>query len=275
MSEHTANGSRGGGVQSVERAFQILEAVAAAGGLVSLSELSTATRLPMPTIHRLIRTLLQLGYIRQEASRQYSLGPRLIRLGEVTSTMLGRWAQPYMEPLAQELGESVNLAILDNDEVLYVAQVMASRHSMRMFTEVGRRVPVHATAVGKAMLADAAPDQVTNLLARRGMPRYTKTTITTPAEFASALAGVRDQGYAIDEGEQEEGVRCVAVALPSSLQPMALSVSAPASRMTDVEVARVVGPLNRVAAAIAQELNGRSGTPPQRVPQRLEPVMAD
>ncbi|HET8769318.1 MAG TPA: helix-turn-helix domain-containing protein, partial [Pedococcus sp.] len=130
-------GAKGtGGVQSLERAFAILETMADAGGVISLSQLANDAQLPLPTIHRLVRTLVDLGYVRQEASRQYSLGPRLIRLGDTTSRMLGRWARPHMERLAHELGESVNLAMLDGDQIVYVGQVMASRNSMRMFTEV-------------------------------------------------------------------------------------------------------------------------------------------
>ena len=94
----------GGGVQSLERAFAILETMAGAGGVMSLSQLAADAQLPLPTIHRLVRTLVDLGYVRQEASRQYSLGPRLIRLGETTSRMVGRWARPHMERLAHELG---------------------------------------------------------------------------------------------------------------------------------------------------------------------------
>ncbi len=246
---------RTGGVQSVERAFQILEGVAAAGGLASLSQLAQDLELPMPTIHRIMRTLVQLGYVRQEASRHYSLGPRLIRLGEVTSTTLGRWARPQMTPLAQKLGESVNLAILDNDEVLYVGQVLAAQNSMRMFTEVGRRVPAHATAVGKAMLADLPESEVRGILHRRGMVACTKTTITDPEEFIRVLDEVRERGYATDEGEQEIGVRCVAVRIPGAPLSMGLSVSGPASRMGDEMVEQAVEPLHSTARAIADEIN--------------------
>lgn len=259
MSRQSARGEgRTGGVQSVERAFQILEGVAAAGGVASISQLASDLGLPMPTIHRIMRTLVQLGYVRQEASRHYSLGPRLIRLGEVTATMLGRWARPHMAPLAQRLGESVNLAILDNDEVLYVGQVLAAQNSMRMFTEVGRRVPVHATAVGKVMLAEMPEPDVLDILARKGMAAFTARTITKPEDFIAALQQARQFGYATDEGEQETGVRCVAVRVPNAPQPMAISVSGPTSRMSDEVVEQAIGPLRSTAEAISAEINGSS-----------------
>jgi len=248
-----------GGVQSLERAFAILETMADAGGVISLSQLANDAQLPLPTIHRLVRTLVDLGYVRQEASRQYSLGPRLIRLGETTSRMVGRWARPHMEQLAHELGESVNLAMLDGDQVVYVGQVMASRNSMRMFTEVGRRVLPHSTGVGKAIMADMDPDQVRALLARTGMPARTEHTITTPEEFAAELERTRRRGYALDEGEQEVGVRCVAVVVPDTPQRLALSLSGPVTRVTDEFVARATGPLHRAAEAISAQVRGPRG----------------
>ena len=250
-------GERTGGVQSLERAFAILETMADAGGVISLSQLASDAQLPLPTIHRLVRTLVDLGYVRQEASRQYSLGPRLIRLGETTSRMLGRWARPHMERLAHELGESVNLAMLDGDQVVYVGQVMASRNSMRMFTEVGRRVMPHCTGVGKAIMSDMDPAEVRDLLARTGMPARTDHTITSPDELLAELERSREREYALDEGEQELGVRCVAVAVPDASQRLALSVSGPLTRMSDETVQRAIGPLHRAADAISEEMRGR------------------
>ena len=146
-----------GGVQSVERVFELLELITDAGGEVTLSELSSSTDLPLPTIHRLLRTLVTLGYIRQLPNRRYALGPRLIRLGEGANQQLGALARPQLKSLVDRLGETANMAVLDSDMVIYVAQV-PSLHSMRMFTEVGRRAHTHATGVGKAILAQLEDD---------------------------------------------------------------------------------------------------------------------
>lgn len=132
----SARSSANGGVQSLERAFDLLERMADAGGEVGLSELSASSGLPLPTIHRLMRTLVACGYVRQQPNRRYALGPRLIRLGESASRLLGTWARPYLARLVEETGETANMALLDGDEIVYVAQV-PSKHSMRMFTEVG------------------------------------------------------------------------------------------------------------------------------------------
>jgi IclR family transcriptional regulator, acetate operon repressor len=243
-----------GGVQSVDRVFELLETMADAGGVVGLSKLAQESGLALPTIHRLIRTLVDLGYVRQEPSRQYSLGPRLIRLGESASHLLGTWSRPYLTRLVDAVGESANLAMLDGDQVVYVAQVQ-SGHSMRMFTEVGRRVYPHCTAVGKALLAHLPPSDVQALLRRTGMPAQTEHTITEPIRFAEEFDRVRSQGYAIDDGEQEIGVRCVAAPVLGTPNRLAVSISGPAIRMTDDVIDRAVPLLRRAAADLADELN--------------------
>src|SRR5690606_19090650 len=110
---------------------------------------------------------------------------------------------------------------------------MPGRHYMRMFTEVGRRVQPHCTAVGKAILASLPPEEARQIIKRIGMPRLTEHTITDPAEFMRRLEWIAQHGYALDEGEQEIGVRCVAVAVPQHPMRLALSVSGPATRMTE------------------------------------------
>ncbi|MEE1803385.1 IclR family transcriptional regulator [Streptomyces sp. NPDC101062] len=245
--------SGNGGVQSLERAFDLLERMADAGGEVGLSELSAASGLPLPTIHRLMRTLVACGYVRQQANRRYALGPRLIRLGESASRLLGTWARPYLARLVEETGETANMALLDGDEIVYVAQV-PSKHSMRMFTEVGRRVLPHSTGVGKALLSHIPPEEVRALLARTGMPAATEKTITTPDAFLAALETVRRAGYAIDDNEQEIGVRCLAVPVPDSPTAAAISISGPAGRVTEEATDRIVPVLLEVARDLSAAL---------------------
>jgi IclR family transcriptional regulator, acetate operon repressor len=246
-----------GGVQSVGRVLDLLEVVAAAGGEMAISEIAAATGLPTPTIHRLAQTLLRRGYMRQLPSRRYALGPRLIPLGEVASTTLGTRARPVLAQLVEELGESANLGVLDGDLIVYIGQV-PSRHSMRMFTEVGRRVHPHCTAVGKAVLAQLPEEQVRSLLARTGMPAQTPHTITDADALIEQLEMIRRQGYAIDEGEQEVGVRCVAVPVPGDTSRIGVSVSGPAPRMTPQLVERAVPLLGEAARVLAAELTDRA-----------------
>lgn len=250
----SAPAARTGGVQSLERAFGILEAMAEAGGMISLSQLTVQLSLPPATIHRLIRSLVDLGYVRQEANRQYSLGPKLLRLSAESARRIGVWAGPHLSRAVEQLGESVNVAVLEDDHVTYVAQVQPSTTLMRMFTEVGRRTLPHGTAVGKVMLAQLPEDAVRALLSRTGMPRLTEHTLTTPDQLLENLALTRTRGYATDEEEQEIGVRCVAVPVPGAPRTMALSMSGPSARMDDEAVRRGVVVLRETARKIADVL---------------------
>jgi IclR family acetate operon transcriptional repressor len=242
------------GVQSIERAFELLEMMADSGGVVGLSQLASRSGLPLPTIHRLMRTLVNLGYVRQEPSREYALGPRLVRLGDSSSGLIGRWAVPHLQFLVDALGESANLALLEGNQITYVAQAQG-RHSMRMFTEVGRRSWVHCTAVGKAMLAQLPPDGVGDLLRRTKLVAQTPHTITDHRVLFHEFEVVRERGYALDEEEQEVGVRCVAVALPGSPTRAAVSVSGPVTRMTDDLIERAVPLLHEAAGRLAEDLD--------------------
>jgi IclR family acetate operon transcriptional repressor len=245
-----------GGVQSVSRVLDVLEVVANAGGQMSLSEIAAASGVPLPTIHRLARTLVDRGYMRQLPNRQYALGPRLIPLGEVAGAMLGTWARPVLEELVTELGESANLAALDGDRAVSIGQVQ-STHSMRMFTEVGRRVYLHCTGVGKALLSLLSDDEARSLVARAGMPAQTLHTITDPDTLITALHRIRRDGYAVDEGEQEVGVRCVAVPVVSEHTRMAVSVSGPAVRMGSAVVDRAIPLLTKASQRLAAEFAER------------------
>ncbi|GAA1495004.1 IclR family transcriptional regulator [Paeniglutamicibacter kerguelensis] len=241
------------GVQSVERAFELLEVIARAGGEAALSELAVDTPLPLPTIHRLLRTLVGIGYVRQLANRRYSLGPRLIRLGEVANRQLGALATPVLKNLVNTLGESANIAVLDGDMVTYIAQAQ-SPQSMRMITEVGRRSTLHGTGVGKAILSVLDDDRVRRLVDQAGMAVYTPNTITTVSRLFADLEQIRRRGYAIDEEEQELGVRCFAMAVPGAPTPMAISISGPVTRVTEDFAERAIPELRSAALQLSNSL---------------------
>jgi IclR family acetate operon transcriptional repressor len=244
-------------VQSLTRAFDLLEHLADAGGSATLSRLAAESGLPLPTIHRLMRSLVATGYVRQDPSRRYALGPRLIRLGESASQMLGSWAMPYLAGLVEQIGETANGAILEGDAVVYVAQV-PSQHSMRMFTEVGRRVLPHSTGVGKALLSTLPDEQVLEIVERTGMPAQTSRTITDPDDLLRALEQARRLGYTTDDGEQEEGVRCVAVPGVGAPGRAAISVSGPDSRVTLDRVDEIAPVLMKAAQALVTDLDRAS-----------------
>ena len=241
-----------GGVQSVHRALDVLEALAAAGGTASLGDLAAACGLPAPTLHRLAGTLADRGYLRRLPDRRYSLGSRLVPLGADALALLGGRALPVLRGLAELTGESANLAVLTQGCAEYVAQA-PGRHTMRTFTEVGNRVALHCTGVGKALLAAVPPAQASRLIGAVPLAALTAGTITDPAALHAEIALTRTRGYALDEGEMEAGVRCVAVGLPGAA-PMAISVSGPAARMTDVLITAAVSALRTAADQLRHQL---------------------
>ena len=167
--------------------------------------------------------------------------------------MLGTWLRPFLAQLVRLTGETANLAMLDGDEVVYIAQV-PSPHPMRMFTEPGRRVQPHCTAVGKALLAAAAARRGARAARAGRHARLHPTTITDPDLLLAHLEVIRKQGYAVDEGEQEVGVRCFAVAVPDAPGSLAISTSGPQARMTDDAAARIVPALKRTASEISETI---------------------
>jgi IclR family transcriptional regulator, acetate operon repressor len=242
------------GVKSVARVFDLLELIADAGGSVTLSELSATAGLPLPTIHRLLRTLVSLGYARQLQNRRYALGPRLVRLGEVANRQFGHIAMPQLKDLVERLGETANLATIDGDRVIYVSQA-PSPHAMRMFTEVGRRVYMHNSGVGKAILAQLDDAEVRDVVSRAGLPRVTERTIDTVDKLLADLNEIRRRGFAIDDGEQDIGVRCYAMAVPNMPVPTAVSVSGPRTRVDDSFGERAVPVLHEIAGEISALAN--------------------
>ncbi|MFF0865424.1 IclR family transcriptional regulator [Nonomuraea sp. NPDC003560] len=241
-------------MQSVERALDVLEALAEHGGEAGLSEIAARTGLPYGTIHRLLQTLLARGYVRQESDRRYALGGGLVRLGGIAESMVGGWAQPYLTRMVELSGETANLAVLEGDFVVYVAQVPSPRR-LRMFAEVGRRVLPHSTAVGKALLAGRAAAEAMAVFERTGMPRRTPNTITDAAGMLAELARVKECGYATDLGEEELGVHCLAVPVRDGERVVAaMSVSGPAERIDALDRDELAEGMRRIAADFGREL---------------------
>ncbi|MEV5558634.1 IclR family transcriptional regulator [Nonomuraea wenchangensis] len=245
-------------VQSVERALDVLEALAEHGGEAGLSEIAARTGLPYGTIHRLLQTLLARGYVRQESDRRYALGGGLVRLGGVAEGMVAVRAQPYLEKMVELSGETANLAVLEGDFIVYVAQASSPRR-LRMFAEVGRRVLPHSTAVGKVLLAGRPAEEAVAVFERTGMPRRTPNTITEIEAMLAELAAVRERGYAMDLGEEELGVHCMAVPVRDGARVVAaMSVSGPAERIDALDRAELAEGLGKIALDFGREFGPHS-----------------
>lgn len=255
-------------VQTIQRAMELLEAIADHGTAVNVSSLAISSGLPLPTVHRLLKTLVTLGYARQLPSRKYGLGSRLIQLGISARGTFSVTAEPYLRHLVESIGETANLAIFEDDRAVHVAQV-PSKHSMRMFTEPGRRVLPHAAGVGKAMLAQMPDETVTEIMQRTGMPMRTDRTLSNVTSLLGELERIREQGWAEDNGEQEVGVRCFAVPIPGINVLAAVSVSGPEARLTRESVARIIPELQLTARNLADAFNGVDKDPTDSEKQSL------
>jgi IclR family acetate operon transcriptional repressor len=252
-------------VQSVDRALDLLEALASSEGEVSITSLANRTSLHVSTVHRLLATLLRRGYVRQnpETSR-YFTGAKLATLAEGQSRFneLRHRARPILRALTDQTRETSNLVVLDDVVGVYI-ETVPSPHVVRMFTTLGNRVPLHATGAGKALLAWLAPDRRDPLVDRMELRAHTVRTIVERPALRRALEEIRERGYAIDDEEYDEGVRCVSVGVGPIGAPLgAISVSAPASRLTRQRCGELAPLLRRAANELAETMRGqvRSGS---------------
>jgi IclR family transcriptional regulator, KDG regulon repressor len=224
-------------VQVLDRAINILEFVASqTSGDAGLPELAAAMKLHKTTTHRIAHVLESRGLLRRTAdSNRYRLGLHLYDLGScaLDNVSIRDEARPIMTRLAAEVGETVHLALLDRTEVLYIERVEAQR-SLSMGSKLGARNPVYCTALGKAILAFTPESEVDQILAACRMAPRTRNTITTAPALKRELQRVRERGFAIDDEEIEEGIRCISAPILGSgnYAVAAMSVSGPSSRIT-------------------------------------------
>jgi IclR family acetate operon transcriptional repressor len=245
-------------VRAVERALQLIEVFARSRGPLAISELAAKVGLPPSTVHRLVQTLMSLGYVVQyQQSKRYGVGRGI---AEINRAMLlkyefGRFARPYLEALVEATGETASLAALYGTSVIYVSQV-ESPAMVRVSNPVGTPVPLHCTAVGKVFLADFRPDMLEETLAYAGLTPSTSYTLTTREALERELEGIRRQGYALDDQEYAEGVRCLAVGLRGSSGAVvaALSVCGPLSRMSDGRLSELARLVVEIADRFAQRM---------------------
>jgi IclR family acetate operon transcriptional repressor len=225
---------------------------------MGLRDVGLASGLPVATTHRLLKALMKLGYVRQNpTNRRYTVGPASFEMAAKigTSRNLAQLAEPWLQELVRLTGESANLAAIEGDEVVYLAHVDAPR-VVRMFTEVGSHVPLHASGTGKAILACMDRGPRSQILAGRQLTRYTARTITDRRRLESELEQTTRRGYAVDVGEFEEGVHCIAVPVrdPHGRVNAAISVSGPSSRLTIERMKSLAPDVIRIADKLFQSV---------------------
>lgn len=234
-------------MRSLERTLQVLEVLAQAEHSLGLSDISRATKLDGSTILRYLGELIKLSYAASEGGgrRRYRIGPRLARLGGASRTaVLRQVAQPHMQALGEACGEDVTLGILDADSVLYL-ESWRSTHVLRANIDDGSRAPVHASSLGKAMLAFMPPAEARALVERAGLRPLTARTAKTLEEFEANLQVARSRGYSTDGEEFAPGVVCIGAPIFGALGQVlaALSITAPKPRLTLPELEAKFGAL--------------------------------
>jgi IclR family acetate operon transcriptional repressor len=253
--------TRSGGdqVQSLVRALALLNRISEAPDEgATLTELAQQVGLPSSTAHRLLTTLEQERYARfDHDGRLWSIGVQAFVTGctfTKTRSLVGL-ARPHMRRLMEDSGETVNLAIEDEGEAVYLAQVEC-RQMMRAFARPGSRVPLHCSAVGKAILSAVSDKSLSKILHQRGMPRLTVKTIKSPALLRANLQHARVAGYAVDDEEHAVGLRCISAPIfdETGYVVAAVSASGPLARIVDERVAQLSALVLETARAISMEM---------------------
>jgi DNA-binding IclR family transcriptional regulator len=245
--------------QTVDRALVILASLAE--GPASLEQAATRIGVHKSTALRLLRTLEEHGFVHRQSDYRYRLGGKLFSLAQLAleSIDVRVVAAPHLADLNERCGHTVHLAVYEDGEVTYVDK-LESRYPVRMYSRIGKRAPLTASAVGKVLLADLAEARRREVVEALEFPAYTARSLRTPEELLTELETVRRQGWAVDRGEYEETVNCVAVPIRGvdGRTIAACSISTPTVVAPLAALRRLVPELRRTAEAVSQEYGGRA-----------------
>lgn len=245
---------------TVKKAMDILDCLGQSDNPLSASEVGRRLGISRSTAYRLLATLNAGGYVAQDSvnPEKYRLGFKILELANslLDKIELRQLAPPYLKELRDLANETVHLVVMDRGQVAYVDKVECQQ-AVRMYSTIGRRGYAHSTAIGKAMMAFMLEGAVAEIIEQHGLPAFTPNTITDQESLLQELARIREQGYAVDDVENEEGIRCVgAPILDYQGRPVAaISISGPAFRVT-AERARV---LSRAVKATAAKISRQLG----------------
>lgn len=244
---------------SLARGLAVVAAFTRQRRQLTIAQISQRTEIPRAAVRRCLYTLGRLGYVGSEDGRTFFLQPRILELGHayMTSSPLAAAAQPVLDRVSELLGESCSMAILDGDEILYVARSSIKDRIMSIDLGVGSRLPACCTSMGRVLLAGLPQDVLAAYLARVRLVAYTNRTVATADALARVLERVRGDGYAIVDQELEIGLRSVAVPVRDQRgrHAAAINVGGHASRVTVTELeTRVVPELTRAARELGMLL---------------------
>ncbi len=260
-------GSKGGADQSLVRALSLLDGLAASQDGTTLTKIAQQVGLAPSTAHRLLTTLEQARYAHFDAERKvWTVGVQAFATGNafLKTRNLAAFARPHMRAMMEECEETVNLAIADQNEAFYLAQVEC-RHMMRAFSRPGGRVAMHCSGVGKALLSAMSEAEMSRVLYDRGLPKLTVKTITTVEALREDLAATRERGFAFDDEEHAIGLRCVASVIHNENGDAigAVSLAGPMARIPDGRIAALGELVSRKAAVITAQIGGEQPNRPR------------
>jgi DNA-binding IclR family transcriptional regulator len=227
-------------MKSLHKVLDVIDAIGSTGS-VGIRELSGWLGFPPATTHRIVATLMERRYVKQDPeTKKYSLSVKFLELGSRVQEQfdLTSAARPHILKLMSESMESVNVAVRDEDEVVYLDHVRSSHSMLQLFTKVGARAPLYCTGVGKMFLSQWDASEVDAYLQRTRREKFTDHTLVTEKEIQNALSLIRKRGYATDDEEMEKGVQCVAAIIRDYRNgPVgAISISGAATRMTKEKI---------------------------------------
>ncbi|MDB5867547.1 MAG: IclR family transcriptional regulator [Betaproteobacteria bacterium] len=232
----------------------LLDALAHHSVPVNLKQLATETTLHPSTAHRILGVMVESRLVDRIEPGTYRLGIRLVELGSLVKSRISvrQEALPFMQVLHQELGETVNLSVRHDDEVVYIERTAAGNSMMRVVQIIGARAPLHITAVGKIFLANDAGGSAAEYAQRTGLPRYTDNTLIDGHALAREIESIRAQGFAYDNEEAEKGVSCIGAGIYNDEGRLVagLSVSAPSDRLNREWALQVRQTADRISRAI-------------------------
>lgn len=254
-----APGQEAATVQALDRGLQLL-ALLARQRRIGLSALALSAGMPPSTAHRLLGTLQAHGLVEfDEAHQAWMVGVEAFRIGAAFLSRINvvEAAQEVMQDLMAETGETANLAIADAGDIVFVSQI-ETQNPIRAFFRPGTRSHMHASGAGKALLAQLSEAELERLLRAKGLPEFTRHTITQPERLTAELATIRRRGWSFDDEERYEGMRCVAAPVwtAQGKAAAAISVSGPTVRFSEARVADFSAAVRRAAQALTERLGG-------------------
>jgi len=246
-------------IQSLDRGLVLLESVANARRPVSLSELTPVLGVDRSSVFRLVNTLVRRGFLVQEAdSKRYMLGSSIWRLASLFrfENVLLQVARPHVDALAADTGETTHVAIRQGAKAVLIERQLTANVLGVTGAGLGTAVSLHSTGVGKALIADFDHDRLVQLLGGERLPRFTRHTLVSAAKLADACKETRACGYAVDDEEEHEGVRCIGAPIRDASGQIvaAVGISAPITRLPREAVKKTGMRVAAAASAISREL---------------------